>query len=133
MTKLKCFYFIHSKTASDERKYATYSDLPQIYRYVVSVFSVFDRFLGKEQYTPLGSPHLAKNRLFAQFHANYPEKEKNDILDDLLKGPGNIRVLFVTIAFGIGVGLSQHQRSCAHRGSKYHGGIFPGKWEGWKG
>ncbi|XP_078350585.1 uncharacterized protein LOC144635350 [Oculina patagonica] len=66
-------------------------------------FSVFDRYLGEEQYTPLGSPHLTKNRLFAQFHANYPEKEKNDILEDLLKGPGKIRVLFVTIAFGIGV------------------------------
>ena len=66
-------------------------------------FSVFDRYLGEEQYTPIGSPHFAKNRLFAQFHANYPEKEKNDILDDLLKGPGKIRVLFVTIAFGIGV------------------------------
>ena len=66
-------------------------------------FSVFDRYLGEEQYTPLGSPHFAKNRLFAQFHAHYPEKEKNDILDDLLKGPGKIRVLFVTIAFGIGV------------------------------
>ena len=67
-------------------------------------FSVFDWYLGEEQYTPIGSPHFAKNRLFAQFHANYPEKEKNDILDDLLKGPGKIRVLFVTIAFGIGVG-----------------------------
>ena len=66
-------------------------------------FSIFDRYLGEEQYTPPGSPHLTKNRLFAQFHANYPEKEKNDILDDLLKGPGKIRVLFVTIAFGIGV------------------------------
>ena len=67
------------------------------------MFSVFDRYLGEEQYTPIGSLHFAKNRLFAQFHANYPEKEKNDILDDLLKGPGKIRVLFVTIAFGIGV------------------------------
>lgn len=66
-------------------------------------FSVFDRYLGEEQYTPIGSLHFAKNRLFAQFHANYPEKEKNDILDDLLKGPGKIRVLFVTITFGIGV------------------------------
>ncbi|XP_067026602.1 bifunctional 3'-5' exonuclease/ATP-dependent helicase WRN-like [Acropora muricata] len=66
-------------------------------------FSVFDRYLGEEQYTPIGSLHFAKNRLFAQFHANYPEKEKNDILDELLKGPGKIRVLFVTIAFGIGV------------------------------
>ena len=43
-------------------------------------FSVFDRYLGEEQYTPIGSLHFAKNRLFAQFHANYPEKEKNDTL-----------------------------------------------------
>ena len=56
-------------------------------------FSIFDRYLAEEQYSPLGSPHLAKNRLFAQFHANYPEKEKNDILDDLLKGPGSLFLL----------------------------------------
>ena len=35
-------------------------------------FSVFNRYLGEEQYTPIGSLHFAKNRLFAQFHASYP-------------------------------------------------------------
>ena len=53
--------------------------------------------------TPQSVHLILQKRLFAQFHANYPEKEKNDILDDLLKGPGKIRVHFVTIAFGIGV------------------------------
>ena len=66
-------------------------------------YCIFDRLFGDNQYTHLGSEHLAKNRLFAQFHANYPEKEKNYILDDLIKGPGNIQVLFVTVAFGIGI------------------------------
>ena len=78
-------------------------------------FSIFDHHFGVEQYTPKGSLKLAKNRLFAQFHATYPEKEKNDILDDLIKGPGKIRVLFVTVAFGIGVDCP-HIREVVHIG-----------------
>ena len=78
-------------------------------------FSIFHRHLGEKQYAPIGSANLAKNRLFAQFHANYPEKEKNDILDDLIKGPGKIRVLFVTVAFGIGVDCP-HIREVVHIG-----------------
>lgn len=92
-------------------------------------FSIFDHHFGVEQYTPKGSLKLAKNRLFAQFHATYPEKEKNDILDDLIKGPGKIRVLFVTVAFGIGVFWPSYPRSRAHWCSQHHGGIFPGEWK----
>ena len=38
-------------------------------------FSLFHHHLGQEQYTAIGASNLAKNRLFAQFHANYPENE----------------------------------------------------------
>ena len=48
-------------------------------------FSIFHRHLGDKQYAPIRSANLAKNRLFAQFHANYPEKDKNDIRNDLIK------------------------------------------------
>ena len=77
--------------------------------------AIFHRHLDDKQYAPIGLANLAKNRLFAQFHANFPEKEKNDILDDLIKRPGNIRVLFVTVAFGIGVDC-RHIREVIHIG-----------------
>ena len=89
-------------------------------------FSVFDRYLGEEQYTPIGSMHFAKNRLFAQIHASYPEKEKNDILDDLLKDRKNQSSLCHHRIWAWR-GLSQHQGSSAHRCFKYHGGVFPRK------
>ena len=77
--------------------------------------AIFHRHLDDKQYAPSGLANVAKNRLFAQFHANFPEKGKNDILDDLIKRPGNIRVLFVTVAFGIGVDCP-HIREVAHIG-----------------
>ena len=49
-------------------------------------FSIFHHHLGQEQCTPIGVSNLAKKQT-AQFHANYPEKEKYDILDDLIRGP----------------------------------------------
>ncbi|XP_068751393.1 substance-P receptor-like [Montipora capricornis] len=41
--------------------------------------------------------------------------KKNDILDDLIRAPGKIRVLFVTVAFGIGVDCP-HIREVVHIG-----------------
>lgn len=74
--------------------------------------AIFHRHLDDKQYAPSGLANVAKNRLFAQFHANFPEKGKNDILDDLIKRPGNIRVLFVTVAFAIGVDCPIFVKSC---------------------
>ena len=35
-------------------------------------FLFFIQHLGKEEYFPTGADHRSKNRLFAQFHAEYP-------------------------------------------------------------
>ena len=40
-------------------------------------FLFFSQHLGKEQYFPTGADHISKNRLFAQFHAEYPQHEKD--------------------------------------------------------
>ena len=42
--------------------------------------------LGHKQYYPLGSKHIAANRLFTQYHAQYPGHERNRIVDRLLSG-----------------------------------------------
>ena len=41
-----------------------------------------------------------KNRLFSQYHAQYPEHERNLIVEELVKGPCIHRILFVTIGLG---------------------------------
>jgi len=68
-------------------------------------FSYFNLHLGNEQYYPAGADAIAKNRLFSQFHAQYPNHEKQRILNELIKGNCTSRVLFVTVAFWIGVDI----------------------------
>lgn len=62
--------------------------------------------MGPSQYEPVGSSHVAINRLFTQFHANYPEHEWEQIVQDLVSGKSRLRLLFVTVAFGIGVDVN---------------------------
>ena len=51
---------------------------------------------GHSQYEPVGTSHVAINRLFSQFHANYPENERERIVQDLVSGKSKLRLLFVT-------------------------------------
>ena len=53
---------------------------------------------GKDQYYPSTALPLAKNRLFSQLHAQYPEHEQNLIVEELVKGTCIHYILFVTIA-----------------------------------
>lgn len=73
-------------------------------------FLFFSQTLGKDQYYPSGADPVAKNRLFTQFHAEYPEHEKSRILDELSRGVCKARVLFVTVAFGIGIDIPNIRR-----------------------
>ena len=52
---------------------------------------------------------FAINRLFSQFYANYPEHERERIVD-LVSGKSKLRLLFVTVAFGIGVDVNNIRR-----------------------
>ena len=70
----------------------------------------FSMKLGHKLYYPLGSKHIAANRLFIQYHAQYPEHERNRIVDGLLSGNSVLRILFVTVAFGIGIDLNNIRR-----------------------
>ena len=63
--------------------------------------------MGKEQYFPTSAEPLARNRLFSQYHAQNPEHERKRIVDELVNGTSNRRVLFVTVAFGIGIDLNK--------------------------
>ena len=66
-------------------------------------FLYFSNRMGKDQYYPSTALPLAKNRLFSQYHAQYPERERNLIVEESVKGTCIHRILFVTIAFGLGI------------------------------
>ena len=68
---------------------------------ISSCYSHFSTLMGSEQYEPLRAECLARNRLFTQFHAQYPDYEREQIVHGLVKGKSKIRLIFATIAFGI--------------------------------
>ena len=68
-------------------------------------YAFFNFAMGKEQYEPVGAPPRAENRLFTQFHAQYPVKEKERIVEGLTLGTSKLRIIFATVAFGIGLDL----------------------------
>ena len=61
--------------------------------------------MGKEQYEPIDALPKAENRLFAQFHAQYALQEKERIIDGLTLGKSKLRIVFATVAFGVGLDL----------------------------
>ena len=65
----------------------------------------FSQTLGAGQYDPPGATALAKNRLFKQFHAQYPEHERKRIVSELAYEESKLKLLFVTVSFGIGIDI----------------------------
>ena len=66
--------------------------------------------MGSSQYEPVGSSHDAINRLFTQFYAQYLEHERERIIQELVSGTSQLRLLFVTVAFGIGMDVHDIRR-----------------------
>ena len=62
----------------------------------------FSYAMGKEQYEPIGAPPQAENRLFTHVHTQYPLRGKERIIDGLTFGTTKLRVIFATVAFGVG-------------------------------
>ena len=59
--------------------------------------------LGSTSYYPAGSPHLSDYRLFGMYHSNTPQYNKDVILKSLSVHDGVVRVVFATVALGMGV------------------------------
>ena len=68
-------------------------------------YKLFEYVLGVQQYFPLGSAAIPANRLFAQFHAPQTVEMKDEILKQLCSRTSIIRVVFATIAIGMGVDI----------------------------
>lgn len=61
---------------------------------ITNCFSYFSSELGNEQYEPIDAPKLARNRLFTQYHAQYPEHERKRIVDELIQGKNKTKNYF---------------------------------------
>lgn len=81
-------------------------------------YSYFEQGLGPRQFYPPGSPPNFSNRLFAQYHAQYPEEYRNSLVTSLISGTAVARVLFVTVAFGVGIDVPTVER-VVHIGVPY--------------
>ena len=60
--------------------------------------------LGDYSYYLLGAERIASNRLFGMFHSGTVDHNK-EVMKSMIKPDGTVRVVFSTIAHGIGVDL----------------------------
>ena len=67
------------------------------------LYQFFLHYLGETNYYPLGAPKLCINRLFGMYHANTPSHNKQVIMQSMEKADGIVRVVFATVALGMGV------------------------------
>jgi ATP-dependent DNA helicase RecQ len=66
-------------------------------------YKIFESVLGNSQYFPTGSMPVPENRLFAQFHSPQTQEMKDVILKQLCSSESTVRVVFATVALGMGV------------------------------
>lgn len=84
---------------------------------IADCFLYFTKQMRKEQYHPPSANPAAKNRLFTQYYEQYPEDRKW-IVHELVKGTSNHCVLFVSVAFGMGIDCDNIRR-IVHNGVPY--------------
>jgi ATP-dependent DNA helicase RecQ len=68
-------------------------------------YRLFEYILGVHQYFPEGSDAKPENRLFAQYHAPQTNSMKDQILKQLRLPTSKVRVVFATVAMGMGVDI----------------------------
>ena len=72
-----------------------------------ALYLLFYSFLGSSSYSPdNGANNCTSNRLFAMYHSRVDESDKKAILESMSDPSGSCRVLFATIAFGMGINIS---------------------------
>ena len=73
-------------------------------------YKLFESTLGRNQYYPEGSLPIPRNRLFGQFHSPQTSEMKDEILKQLCSEQSVIRVIFATVALGMGVDIKEIRR-----------------------
>lgn len=62
--------------------------------------------LGDDSYYPTGAPKLAENCLFGMYHSGTADHNKDVIIKSMTDPNGVVRVVFATVALGMGVHLA---------------------------
>ena len=70
------------------------------------LYEYFQDALQHQSYYPLSAEHVASNRLYGMFHAYTPQENKSAILSSLGDHNGVVRVVFATVALGMGVNMA---------------------------
>ena len=68
-------------------------------------YNLFEHILGVGQYFPVRSGPNPENRLFSQFHASQTPQIKEETLKQHSSKASTIRVVFATVAIGMGVDI----------------------------
>jgi superfamily II DNA helicase RecQ len=74
-------------------------------RWCGSAYKLFASILGKAQYYPVSSDPIPERRLYAEYHAPQTLAMKEMILAQLTSKFSTIRVVFATVAIGMGVDI----------------------------
>ena len=67
------------------------------------LYQYFHRTLGDDSYYPPDAPKISMNRLFGMFHAQTTDHIKDHIISSMSQACGTVRVVFATVALGMGV------------------------------
>ena len=76
------------------------------YNMCADLYEHFLFSLGDSCYYPPGAQHVSDNRLIAMYHANTPSHNKEVIFHSMQKPDGVVRVVFATVALGMGVNFT---------------------------
>jgi hypothetical protein len=74
-------------------------------KWCVFAYKLFESIIGKAQYHPPGSDPIPERRIFAQYHAPQTSAMKEMILNQVKSMSSTIRVIFATVALGMGVDI----------------------------
>ena len=69
------------------------------------LYAFFLTFLADDSYYPPESTHISDNRLFGMYHAHTVPHNKQVIMSSMLRADGIVRIVFATVALGMGVNL----------------------------
>ena len=73
-----------------------------------SLYAHYLRSLQDASYYPPGVEQISDNRLFAMFHSCTGEHNKRVVMSSLSQADGVVRVVFATMALGMGVDTHTH-------------------------
>ena len=72
---------------------------------VADLYAHFQYTLGDNSYYPEGSERISDNRLFGMYHGNTSKHNKEVVQKSMQDADGIVRIVFATIALGMGVNM----------------------------